>query len=1434
MQDKEERGVDKEASQILISKLNLVASHEPNFPGLKTDVISNSIEELKHLQKIFETADGIDDEWDELLNNIFSLEDDIETFLGRMLVASRKVQRKRRVSSSFLSEGSLSSKIDQLTESIRDYCNKIQPSPSSYSGVPAVDSIIPPAESSTESEDLQVSTDNETITSNASMIVLPDLEKKLSQQVLSRLTLQYLLLTVDGAYLGNAILLWTVYSADDIKGHFQCRAWVRVSEELGQREISRAILKQITGGKEEERLPLRSPQRSLHDFLVSKRYLIVLYGVRTAEFLDSIKAAFPYSLNGSKVITVVENENVARQISSWIGQRHDFSDLKKMKGQLLDRCPQSSTYLEDECGITGVKAAIDKLTQSILNLHSLIFLISIKGTVGSGKTTLLWPIYNGKDVKQHFQCRAWVDIPREYDEIDVLTDIFEQVTGVKLKETLELLRKRLHNFLAQKRYLVVLCDVWTSKIWGNLKLSLPNSLNGSRVIFTLSEGEANSEMMRKSPDLKDVREGFSDQTVVEHCGRPSADKDEESNIVGFIDKERELEELTLNSYKFHFLISVLGVAGSGKSTLAWKIYNSVACKRHFTCRAWVNVPLKLDEFHEKQLLVDLLGQLRNAKQKESSTLEQLRERLHLFLTWKRFLIILDDVPTPDVWERLHCVFPNLSNGSRVMITTRNVYLAYHINPETVVLQLRPLTDDESWELFLKKVQAAKKMEIDENDSQLTDFKENILQRCHGLPLLIVLLGGLLSMKYNYDEWSSVIDRSIQKMGKKEKVSTEDRMIPSEKSASSKAMQKNEKKATVMVPKTASMDEKDFPNQSKQKEEKKKLQTEATSGEDQSNSSDKLSVHEMEKKKKVSTEDQMNPTDKSASSNAKNEKKAMGMEPKTASRDEKDSTILFKQKEEKRKLQTEATSGEDESNYSDKLSGSNEKPLSDIMALAYRDLAPALRCCLLYLGLFPKFYEIPLRRLYHLWLAEGFVTTTDQVKTPPEKLVEEYFEELKCRNMIEVTKLKLNGSPKACRVPNTIYDTLFLDTEKVGFFHFSNSSGICGSPWFNIRRLSENSENSENLQKARVQRLRSYISFYGKRGDVPTHGVKELLSKVVEKDFRMLVVLDLEGVYKPVLSDTLGKLPYIKYLGLRRTLLDDIPQSVGDLHHLETLDIKHTFITKLPSTIWEAKKLQHLYMSDIDVDLFTLNPSTSGSLNKLKILWGLVIKSSRSPEKKRVKSLVDLRKLKITCNEASNEVTGPWITQMDKLQSLKLRLLDKFNKPLDLRVEDMQKWKQMNLSQLYLLGKLPDQVATIDFPENLEVLTLSMAHMSKDPMKKLGELKQLKVLRLYAQSFLGREMTCDRGGFPQLKVLKLWMLYKLNCWTVEEGSMPMLREVEIRSCKNLKKLDGLEKLAALKELTLTNMTEDFVANVEKSMESSVAIMKNYYFSPSWEQ
>ena len=108
----------------------------------------------------------------------------------------------------------------------------------------------------------------------------------------------------------------------------------------------------------------------------------------------------------------------------------------------------------------------------------------------------------------------------------------------------------------------------------------------------------------------------------------------------------------------------------------------------------------------------------------------------------------------------------------------------------------------------------------------------------------------------------------------------------------------------------------------------------------------------------------------------------------------------------------------------------------------------------------------------------------------------------------------------------------------------------------------------------------------------------------------------------------------------------------------------------------------------------------------------------------------------------------------------------------------------------------------------------MSKLEKDPMLELGELPQLNTLRLFARSYVGSEMTCPHGHFLQLRVLKLWKLENLEQWTVKEGSMPQLQELEIRDCEKLKSSDGLSWLPALKEFILTNMAKDFVADFRR--------------------
>ncbi|CAK7323733.1 unnamed protein product [Dovyalis caffra] len=734
--------------------------------------------------------------------------------------------------------------------------------------------------------------------------------------------------------------------------------------------------------------------------------------------------------------------------------------------------------------------------------------------------------------------------------------------------------------------------------------------------------------------------------------------DEELDFVGLKDEVNKLFQATVKRQTLRFLISVVGAAGAGKTTIVRTVYNRADIVQHFPYRAWVHVS---KEFAAKDLLIDMLKQVTTIKDEERLPLEKLQERVREVLIRKRYLIVFDDVQAFDIWDHLKNAFTNSLNGSRVLLTARNKEITDKIDDAgKFTLELRQLTIDESWTLFLKRVRT-------DESSIDPELRNQIFKKCKGLPLAIVVLGGLLSNKES-SSWSKVIERA------------------------------------------------DF--------------------------------------------------------------------------------------------------GDD--------------PSKAVLALAYQDLPPALKPCLLYLGLFPKEYVIPIRRLFQLWDAEGLVKSSTEES--PEDVVEAYFEELLRRNMIEVARWRLDGSPKTCRAPGILYDNVFPNAADSRFFYINRTS-IAELP-YRVRRVAEYSDISNQVSSSdNLESLRSYISFKTRKGDTPADEVDKLLNKIIiRKGFALLSVLDLEHVYKPILSEAIGKLPLLKYLGLRWTFLDSIPNSVGGLPCLETLDVKHTNITCLPMSIWNSKKLRHLYMNEIYLDVSIQKQLASESLGNLLTLWGLLI-GKKKPREDWLNRLIGLRKLALTCHFESLKEIIPWISKLMNLHSLKLRSIDEFSRPSSLELEAMS--MPHKLSELYLLGKLSPDIGVLRLPQTLKMLTLSVSKLEKDPMSELGKLPNLSILRLFARSYLGKEMICEGKGFPELRVLKLWTLEELEQWTVQEGSMPRLRELEIRRCEKLKETGGWKRLTkTLKELILTNMPDALVKGIKQSKEwANVPVIVNIWdFAP----
>ncbi|KAH0900098.1 hypothetical protein HID58_049666, partial [Brassica napus] len=106
------------------------------------------------------------------------------------------------------------------------------------------------------------------------------------------------------------------------------------------------------------------------------------------------------------------------------------------------------------------------------------------------------------------------------------------------------------------------------------------------------------------------------------------------------------------------------------------------------------------------------------------------------------------------------------------------------------------------------------------------------------------------------------------------------------------------------------------------------------------------------------------------------------------------------------------------------------------------------------------------------------------------------------------------------------------------------------------------------------------------------------------------------------------------------------------------------------------------------------------------------------------------------------------------------------------------------------------------PSHLTTISLSGYRLTEDPMPILEKLLQLKEISLDCRSFCGRRMDCSRGGFPQLQKLQFIGLEEWEEWIIEEGSMPLLHTLSIRSCIKLKEFpDGLRFITSLNDLSV---------------------------------
>ncbi|XP_042042566.1 toMV susceptible protein tm-2-like [Salvia splendens] len=207
----------------------------------------------------------------------------------------------------------------------------------------------------------------------------------------------------------------------------------------------------------------------------------------------------------------------------------------------------------------------------------------------------------------------------------------------------------------------------------------------------------------------------------------------EENLLGFQDHGSIIVGYLREPKEELDVISTIGMPGLGKTTLARKIFKSDFVKHEFPNRIWVNVSQKPNI---RNVLLNILKEFTSDDVSGLSD-PTLMETVEYYLKERKFFLVLDDVWTTDAWNDIRNVLPESNNMSNVLITSCEKSVG---EKATRSYELPLLTGPQSWELLQYHVFG----ELGKSHRDLKAVGECIARNCHGFPLSVMLIGGILA------------------------------------------------------------------------------------------------------------------------------------------------------------------------------------------------------------------------------------------------------------------------------------------------------------------------------------------------------------------------------------------------------------------------------------------------------------------------------------------------------------------------------------------------------------------------------------------------------------------------------------------------------------------------------------------------------------------
>jgi Leucine-rich repeat (LRR) protein len=449
----------------------------------------------------------------------------------------------------------------------------------------------------------------------------------------------------------------------------------------------------------------------------------------------------------------------------------------------------------------------------------------------------------------------------------------------------------------------------------------------------------------------------------------------------------------------------------------------------------------------------------------------------------------------------------------------------------------------------------------------------------------------------------------------------------------------------------------------------------------------------------------------------------------------------------------------------------------ILHTSYTKLPFPVKSCFLYLSVFPKNYTINRDRLICRWIAEGFIPGSGEEST--WETGRSYFNELINRSLVQPIFAEDEDDPVACTVHGAIHDFITSLSREENFVTLDEEL-IDSMPRDVIRRLSLNYTKQEDsrprlaLESGGIglSRARS-LTLLGPAQWMPP------LSK-----FLLLRVLDLEdaeGLENGNLQG-IGRLFNLKYLGLGGEHVTVLPESIGVLQSLETLDMRRTKVSKLPQAASGLKQLVRILAQDLD--------DIPGGVEEMQHLQKVtMLRVNSQPSIKLAANLATLGQLRsLGVKWCFRDDTG------SKLEDLRNDFVSSLNKTSKSYITSLsihsdeacslgfleKSWvPPYQLQKLVMKPSSPSNLPRIpekiDSCQGITYLEITVNLHREDDILIISSLPALTILKLSAR---GKPIKISQG-FGCLEVFSFQRLEDGLGLVFEANAMPLLRRLRLR-------------------------------------------------------